>query len=154
MSRDSIVYINVDTDVDTFIRVVDMNGSEELITDEAIHFFVGRAVSYSCSSTDVDYLVGRVMDKIQTSIRRYYDRLQDTSDIERRIINAWVTLADSIKDQLENHIYEKGSNRKNKALALRSYSSDGELAVIVCERDEIWERGENDDARNDRWGWR
>ena len=152
--KDTKIYINVDSDVDTFIRVVDMNGSAELVTDEAVRFFVGRAVSYSNKNTNVDDLVSTVMTKIQDSIRRYYYATDDTSEIERRIINAWVTLAESIKDQLNDRIYEKGNINKDKALVLQSYSMDGDLSVIVCDRDELWERGENDGARDNGWGWR
>lgn len=138
MSRDTTIFIDVGSDIDEFIRSIDMYGSEDLLTDDAIRIFIARAVSYTSDETGADYLVSRVMDKIQQSMRAYYGSREDTSEQERKIINAWVFLADSIKNTLREHIYENGK-RNNKALALKSYNKSGEICVIACERELAWE---------------
>lgn len=138
MSRDTTIYIDVGSDIDEFTRAIDMYGSEDLLSDEATRIFVARAVSYTSESTNTDYLVVQVMEKVQRSLRAYYGRREDTSDMERRIINAWIFLADSIKNTLHEHIYENGK-RNNKALALKSYTKNGNICIIVCDREEAWE---------------
>ena len=70
MTKDTIVHIDLEADVELFLREVDLIGSEELLSLDAQRFFVGRAISHVASVDSVEHTVGRVMEKIKESIRR------------------------------------------------------------------------------------
>lgn len=119
-----------------FLREVELIGSEDLLTETAQRFFVARAISHVAAKNTVQDTVGRVMEKIEDSIRRYYYQEQDTSHIEKRLIDAWIQMTQGFVEQLRTYMYDEKGRRNNKGLALHKYNRSGEVEVIVFEMEE------------------
>ena len=134
--RDTIVHIDLETDIELFLREVELIGSEDLLTETAQRFFVARAISHVAAKNTVQDTVGRVMEKIEDSIRRYYYQEQDTSHIEKRLIDAWIQMTQGFVEQLRTYMYDEKGRRNNKGLALHKYNRSGEVEVIVFEMEE------------------
>ena len=90
--RDTIVHIDLEADIELFLREVELIGSEDLLSETAQRFFVARAISHVAAKNTVQDTIGRVMEKIEDSIRRYYYQEQNTSHIEKRLIDAWIQM--------------------------------------------------------------
>ena len=136
MTKDTIVHIDLEADVELFLREVDLIGSEELLSLDAQRFFVGRAISHVASVDSVEHTVGRVMEKIKESIRRYYYQETNTSQIEKRLIDSWVQMTQGFVEQLRTYIYDENGRRNNKGLALHKYNRNGEVEVIIFEMED------------------
>ena len=134
--RDTIVHIDLEADIELFLREVELIGSEDLLTETAQRFFVARAISHVAAKNTVQDTVGRVMEKIEDSIRRYYYQEQDTSHIEKRLIDAWIQMTQGFVEQLRTYMYDEKGRRNNKGLALHKYNRSGEVEVIVFEMEE------------------
>lgn len=119
-----------------FLREVELIGSEDLLTETSQRFFVARAISHVAAKNTVQDTVGRVMEKIEDSIRRYYYQEQDTSHIEKRLIDAWIQMTQGFVEQLRTYMYDEKGRRNNKGLALHKYNRSGEVEVIVFEMEE------------------
>jgi hypothetical protein len=115
---------------------VELIGSEDLLTETAQRFFVARAISHVAAKNTVQDTVSRVMEKIEDSIRRYYYQEQDTSHIEKRLIDAWIQMTQGFVEQLRTYMYDEKGRRNNKGLALHKYNRSGEVEVIVFEMEE------------------
>lgn len=115
---------------------MELIGSEDLLTETAQRFFVARAISHVAAKNTVQDTVGRVMEKIEDSIRRYYYQEQDTSHIEKRLIDAWIQMTQGFVEQLRTYMYDEKGRRNNKGLALHKYNRSGEVEVIVFEMEE------------------
>ena len=138
--NDLIIHMDLGSDIDKFYRVVDNVGSEDMLTDSFRRFFIGRALSYVSARSSPHDIVNTVMGRIQRSIRSYYYKERDTSDIEKRIIDSWIFLAEGFKDQLYDYLYTDG-RRNNKVVALNRFDREGLCDVIVTDLDEEFERG-------------
>ena len=134
--RDTIVHIDLEADIELFLREVELIGSEDLLTETAQRFFVARAISHVAAKNTVQDTVSRVMEKIEDSIRRYYYQEQDTSHIEKRLIDAWIQMTQGFVEQLRTYMYDEKGRRNNKGLALHKYNRNGEVEVIVFEMEE------------------
>lgn len=134
--RDTIVHIDLEADIELFLREVELIGSEDLLTETAQRFFVARAISHVAAKNTVQDTVSRVMEKIEDSIRRYYYQEQDTSHIEKRLIDAWIQMTQGFVEQLRTYMYDEKGRRNNKGLALHKYNRSGEVEVIVFEMEE------------------
>lgn len=134
--RDTIVHIDLEADIELFLREVELIGSEDLLTETSQRFFVARAISHVAAKNTVQDTVGRVMEKIEDSIRRYYYQEQDTSHIEKRLIDAWIQMTQGFVEQLRTYMYDEKGRRNNKGLALHKYNRSGEVEVIVFEMEE------------------
>ena len=115
---------------------MELIGSEDLLTETAQRFFVARAISHVAAKNTVQDTIGRVMEKIEDSIRRYYYQEQDTSHIEKRLIDAWIQMTQGFVEQLRTYMYDEKGRRNNKGLALHKYNRSGEVEVIVFEMEE------------------
>lgn len=115
---------------------MELIGSEDLLSETAQRFFVARAISHVAAKNTVQDTVGRVMEKIEDSIRRYYYQEQDTSHIEKRLIDAWIQMTQGFVEQLRTYMYDEKGRRNNKGLALHKYNRSGEVEVIVFEMEE------------------
>ncbi len=115
---------------------MELIGSEDLLTETAQRFFVARAISHVAAKNTVQDTVSRVMEKIEDSIRRYYYQEQDTSHIEKRLIDAWIQMTQGFVEQLRTYMYDEKGRRNNKGLALHKYNRSGEVEVIVFEMEE------------------
>ena len=131
-----IVHIDVEADVELFLREVELVGSEELISTESQRFFIVRALQYVATTNSIEDTVGRVMQKIKESIRTYYYQESNTSAIEQRLIDSWITLTQAFVEQLRSYMYDERGRRNNKGLALSKYNRNGEVEVIVFEMEE------------------
>lgn len=136
MNKDTIIHIDLEADIDQFIREVEMIGSEDLLTAEAQRFFVGRAISHVATKESVEYTVGRVVEKIKESIRRYYYLEENTSEIEKRLIDSWIIMTESFLEQLRTYMYDEDGRRNNKGLTLNKYNRSGDVTVILFEMEE------------------
>ena len=134
--RDTIVHIDLEADIELFLREVELIGSEDLLSETAQRFFVARAISHVAAKNTVQDTIGRVMEKIEDSIRRYYYQEQDTSHIEKRLIDAWIQMTQGFVEQLRTYMYDEKGRRNNKGLALHKYNRSGEVEVIVFEMEE------------------
>lgn len=103
---------------------------------ESQRFFVARAIQHVASINSVQDTVSRVMDKIETSIRKYYYQESNTSEIEKRLINSWILMTESFVEQLRTFMYDESGRRNNKRLALYRYQRSGEVQVIVFDMEE------------------
>lgn len=133
--------MDLDVDIQLFLRTVDLVGSEDLLSDSSKRFFIGRAVSYASAFTSANDIVDTVHDKIKESIRHYYYKEDNTSDIEARIMDDWIIMARSFKEQLRPYVTENGRHN-GKILSLKKYNDAGEVEVIVAEME-----NERDEAR-------
>lgn len=115
---------------------MELIGSEDLLSETAQRFFVARAISHVAAKNTVQDTVSRVMEKIEDSIRRYYYQEQDTSHIEKRLIDAWIQMTQGFVEQLRTYMYDEKGRRNNKGLALHKYNRSGEVEVIVFEMEE------------------
>ena len=115
---------------------MELIGSEDLLTETAQRFFVARAISHVAAKNTVQDTVSRVMEKIEDSIRRYYYQEQNTSHIEKRLIDAWIQMTQGFVEQLRTYMYDEKGRRNNKGLALHKYNRSGEVEVIVFEMEE------------------
>lgn len=136
MTRDTIVHIDLEADIELFLREVDLIGSEELLSDTSQRFFVGRAISHVAAKNTVEDTVGRVMAKIKESIRNYYYQESNTSQIEKRLIDAWIQMTQGFVEQLRTYMYDENGRRNNKGLALHKYNRNGEVEVIIFEMED------------------
>ena len=136
MTKDTIVHIDLEADVELFLREVDLIGCEELLSLDAQRFFVGRAISHVACVDSVEHTVGRVMEKIKESIRRYYYQETNTSQIEKRLIDSWVQMTQGFVEQLRTYMYDENGRRNNKGLALHKYNRNGEVEVIIFEMED------------------
>ena len=134
--RDTIVHIDLEADIELFLREVELIGSEDLLSETAQRFFVARAISHVAAKNTVQDTVSRVMEKIEDSIRQYYYQEQDTSHIEKRLIDAWIQMTQGFVEQLRTYMYDEKGRRNNKGLALHKYNRSGEVEVIVFEMEE------------------
>jgi len=115
---------------------VELIGSEDLLSETSQRFFVARAISHVAAKNTVQDTIGRVMEKIEDSIRRYYYQEQNTSHIEKRLIDAWIQMTQGFVEQLRTYMYDEKGRRNNKGLALHKYNRSGEVEVIVFEMEE------------------
>lgn len=136
MTRDTIVHIDLEADIELFLREVDLVGSEELLSETSQRFFVARAISHVAAKNTVEDTVGRVMTKIEESIRRYYYQETNTSHIEKRLVNAWIQMTQGFVEQLRTYMYDEKGRRNNKGLALHKYNRNGEAEVIIFEMED------------------
>ena len=134
--RDTIVHIDLEADIELFLREVELIGSEDLLSETSQRFFVARAISHVAAKNTVQDTIGRVMEKIEDSIRRYYYQEQNTSHIEKRLIDAWIQMTQGFVEQLRTYMYDENGRRNNKGLTLHKYSRSGEVEVIVFEMEE------------------
>ena len=67
MTKDTIVHIDLEADVELFLREVYLIGSEELLSLDAQRFFVGRAISHVANVDSVEHTVGRVTRAFRVS---------------------------------------------------------------------------------------
>ena len=137
MTKDTIVHIDLEADVELFLREVYLIGSEELLSLDAQRFFVGRAISHVANVDSVEHTVGRVMEKIKESIRRYYYQETNTSQIEKRLIDSWVQMTQGFVEQLRTYMYDENGRRNNKGLALHKYNRNGVVEVIIFEMEDV-----------------
>lgn len=86
------------------------------------------------------------MEKISDSIKRYYYQEENTSEIEKRIIQSWIVMTEAFVEQLRTYMYDDRGRRNNKGIALNRYSRNGEVEVIVFEMED-----EMDGSGNDKW---
>ncbi len=115
---------------------MELIGSEDLLSETSQRFFVARAISHVAAKNTVQDTIGRVMEKIEDSIRRYYYQEQNTSHIEKRLIDAWIQMTQGFVEQLRTYMYDEKGRRNNKGLALHKYNRSGEVEVIVFEMEE------------------
>lgn len=115
---------------------MELIGSEDLLSETSQRFFVARAISHVAAKNTVQDTIGRVMEKIEDSIRRYYYQEQNTSHIEKRLIDAWIQMTQGFVEQLRTYMYDEEGRRNNKGLALHKYNRSGEVEVIVFEMEE------------------
>ena len=134
--RDTIVHIDLEADIELFLREVELIGSEDLLSETAQRFFVARAISHVAAKNTVQDTIGRVMEKIEDSIRRYYYQEQNTSHIEKRLIDAWIQMTQGFVEQLRTYMYDENGRRNNKGLALHKYNRNGEVEVIIFEMED------------------
>ena len=134
--RDTIVHIDLEADIELFLREVELIGSEDLLSETSQRFFVARAISHVAAKNTVQDTIGRVMEKIEDSIRRYYYQEQNTSHIEKRLIDAWIQMTQGFVEQLRTYMYDENGRRNNKGLTLHKYNRSGEVEVIVFEMEE------------------
>lgn len=136
MTRDTIIHIDLEADIELFLREVDLVGSEELLSETSQRFFVARAISHVAAKNTVQDTVGRVMSKIEESIRRYYYQETNTSHIEKRLTDAWIQMTQGFVEQLRTYMYDENGRRNNKGLALHKYNRNGEVEVIIFEMED------------------
>ena len=136
MTRDTIVHMDLGADIELFLREVELIGSEDLLSETSQRFFVGRAISHVATTNTVEDTVGRVMAKIQDSIRRYYYQEDNTSHIEKRLIDSWIQMTQGFVEQLRTYMYDEKGRRNNKGLALHKYNRNGEVEVIIFEMED------------------
>lgn len=136
---DSIIYVNVEGELQEMERVLDMYGSDDLLSENMLRFFVGRAVGYVSESHQSVNILNRVTERVKESIRDYYTDANEIERIETKIINTWINLANTISSLLQEHTHTNGK-RNNKLLVLRSFEEQI-IGVICTERDEEQERG-------------
>lgn len=136
MTRDTIVHIDLEADIELFLREVDLVGSEELLTEGSQRFFVARAISHVAATHSVEHTVGRVMERIKESIRSYYYQETNTSQIEKRLIDSWIQMTQGFVEQLRTYMYDENGRRNNKGLALHKYNRNGEVEVIIFEMED------------------
>lgn len=86
------------------------------------------------------------MEKISDSIKRYYYQEENTSEIEKRIIQSWIVMTEAFVEQLRTYMYDDRGRRNNKGIALNRYSRNGEVEVVVFEMED-----EMDGSGNDKW---
>lgn len=86
------------------------------------------------------------MEKISDSIKRYYYQEENTSEIEKRIIQSWIIMTEAFVEQLRTYMYDDRGRRNNKGIALNRYSRNGEVEVVVFEMED-----EMDGSGNDKW---
>ena len=115
---------------------MELIGSEDLLSETAQRFFVARAISHVAAKNTVQDTIGRVMEKIEDSIRRYYYQEQNTSHIEKRLIDAWIQMTQGFVEQLRTYMYDENGRRNNKGLTLHKYNRNGEVEVIIFEMED------------------
>lgn len=138
--KNKIMFIDVGGDLEALTDVLSMYGGDNLVTEQALRFYVGRAVGYASEKHHSMNIFNRVVENIKQSIKDYYYLDEDTTAIENKIINAWTTLASTIASVMDEHLYVNGVRNK-EILALRSIE-DQLLGILIFPSDEELEKGD------------
>lgn len=131
---DAIIFFDVGGDVDNFQHVLDMHGSQSMQRNDCLRFFLAKAVMHVCGFTPTFNIVNSVVDRIKSELRAEF-RYQDTSRQEKIITDEWITLVESVRDNIRQYLYDN-DQRNNKVATFRHYKGNGIISVILHDNDD------------------
>lgn len=132
--KDSILYIDVGADVDNFKNMLEMYGSQDLLVDDSLRFFLASAVMHISQLIHTFDTINKVVTRIENSLRREF-RDCDTTKQSKRLVDEWLFLTENIKHNIESYLYDHGK-RNNRVATFQRYMNDGMIAIIIHEYDD------------------